>query len=195
MAHSEQLILASSSVHRRALLERLRLPFRCHAPGIDETPQPGEAPPALVERLALAKARAVARFYPQALIIGSDEVAALDGRIFPKPADPTAARRQLETMSGREVEFLTSVCLLNNATGRHQLDTVAVQVRFRPLTQAEIRRYLDIDKPYDCAGSFRSEAGGITLVHRISSNDNTALLGLPLITLQEMLRNEGYEIP
>ena len=195
MAPSEQLILASSSVHRRALLERLRLPFRCHAPGIDETPEPGEAPSALVERLALAKARAVAWFYPQALIIGSDEVAALDGRIFPKPADHAEALHQLEAMSGREVEFLTGVCLLNNRTGRHQLDTVTVQVRFRQMTQAAIRRYLDNDKPYDCAGSFRSEAGGITLVHRISSTDNTALLGLPLIALQEMLRNEGYEIP
>ena len=190
-----ELILASSSVQRRALLERLRIPFRCHPPEIDETAGADETPTALVERLAPAKALAVARLFPDALVIGSDEVAALDGRILTKPADHADAVRQLEFMSGRRVAFLTGVCLINGATGRRQLETVSVQVHFRQLTQAGIRRYLERDQPYDCAGSFKSEAGGITLVHGISSDDDTALLGLPLITLQKMLRNEGYEIP
>ena len=176
-------------------MQRLQIPFVCHPPEIDETAGENETPTALVERLALAKALTVGRLYPDALVIGSDEVAALDERIITKPEDYADAVRQLEFMSGRQVEFLTSVCLINGASGRRQLDTVTVQVQFRQLTLAGIRRYLERDKPYGCSGSFRSEAGGITLVHSISSNDDTALLGLPLITLQDMLRNEGYEIP
>ena len=190
-----QLVLASSSVHRRELLERLRLPFKCHPPDIDETPGSNETASDLVERLARAKAQKVGGSYPGALVIGSDEVAALRGRILAKPEDHADAVRQLEFMSGRQVDFLTGLCLLNSASGREQVETVTVQVHFRQLTQTEIRRYLETDRPYSCSGSFRSEAGGITLVHRISSDDNTALLGLPLIALQKMLRNEGYEIP
>ena len=148
-----------------------------------------------MERLALAKALEVAKSYPDALVIGSDEVAAVNGHILNKPEGHTGAVNQLRMMSGQVVHFLTGVCLVNSRTGRRQLDMVPVQVHFRELTDAEIHQYLNWDKPYDCAGSFKSEAAGITLVHRISCDDNTALLGLPLISLQRMLRNEGYNIP
>ena len=195
MAATMQLILASSSVHRRALLERLRLPFQSHSPNIDESSGNDETPEALVERLALSKALEVAKIYPDALIIGSDEVAVVNGQILNKPADHADAARQLRMMSGQVVNFVTGICLVNSRSGRRQLDRVDVRVHFRILTDAEIYRYLSLDQPYDCAGSFRSEAAGITLVRRISSDDNTALLGLPLISLSEMLRNEGYEIP
>lgn len=195
MSLPTQLVLASSSVHRRELLQRLRIPFECHPPDIDETPGNNETASALVARLARAKAQKVGGLHPGALVIGSDEVAALHGRILAKPEDHADAVRQLEFMSGQQVDFLTGLCLLNSASKREQVETVTVQVHFRQLTQTEIRRYLETDRPYGCSGSFRSEAGGITLVHRISSDDNTALLGLPLIALQKMLRNEGYEIP
>ena len=189
------LVLASSSIHRKELLQRLRLPFSCHPPNIDESIRVDETAPCLVERLAQAKALAVTKDYPDALVIGSDEVAALDRHILTKPEGYADAVRQLRMMSGNLVEFLTCVCLVNSRSGRQQLDTVTTEVRFRQLTDAEIDRYLDWEQPYDCAGSFKSEGGGIALVHRISSDDNTALLGLPLISLQDMLRNEGYEIP
>ena len=195
MAASMQLILASSSVHRRALLEQLRLPFRSHPPNIDESPGYDETAEDLVERLAICKALEVAKIYPDALIIGSDEVAAVDGHILNKPEGHANAVSQLKMMSGQVVDFLTGVCLVNSSTGHRQFDRVDVQVHFRKLTDTEIHRYLSLDEPYDCAGSFRSEAGGITLVRRISSDDNTALLGLPLISLSSMLRNEGYELP
>ena len=195
MTAAKELILASSSIHRIALLERLRLPFRSHPPNIDESIRSDETPAALVERLALAKALEVAKSYPDALVIGSDEVAAVNGHILNKPEGHAGAVSQLRMMSGQVVHFLTGVCLVNSRTGRRQLDMVPVQVHFRELTDAEIYQYLNWDKPYDCAGSFKSEAAGITLVHRISCDDNTALLGLPLISLQRMLRNEGYNIP
>ena len=148
-----------------------------------------------MRRLAPAKALEVAKSHPDALVIGSDEVATLKGQILNKPEDHADAVRQLRMMSGQVVDFLTGVCLVNSRTGHRQLDMVTVQVHFRVLTDAGIHRYLDWDKPYDCAGSFRSEAAGITLVDRIRSDDITALLGLPLISLQGMLRNEGYVIP
>ena len=195
MAAAMELILASSSVNRIALMERLRLPFRSHPPNIDESILCDETPVALVKRLAQAKALEVAEIYPDALVIGSDEVAALDGQILNKPEDHATAVSQLRMMSGQVVDFLTGVCLVNSRTGRRQLDVVTAQVRFRTLTEAGIHRYLEWDKPYGCAGSFKSEAAGITLVDRISGDDNTALLGLPLISLQGMLRNEGYVIP
>ena len=190
-----QLILASSSAHRKALLERLQIPFKCHSPDIDESVRDAETARALVERLSLQKALKVSQHYPDALIIGSDEVATLNGQILNKPQQYAEAARQLKLMSGQVVDFVTGVCLCNNKTGRRQLDAVTVQVQFRQLTDNGIERYLHRDQPYDCAGSFRSEASGITLVHRVTSDDDTALLGLPLIRLLEMLRNEGYEIP
>lgn len=195
MAATTELILASSSAHRIELMERLRIPFRSQPPDIDESIMDNETPAALVKRLALGKALKVAENHPGALVIGSDEVAALKGQILNKPEDHADAVRQLRMMSGQVVDFLTGVCLVNSGTGHRQFDMVTVQVHFRELTDAGIHRYLDWDKPYDCAGSFRSEAAGITLVDRISSDDNTALLGLPLISLQGMLRNEGYVIP
>jgi len=190
-----KLILASSSVHRKSLLERLRLPFSCHTPDIDESIRADETAPALVERLAREKALTIAKLHADALVIGSDEVAVTGGQILTKPAEHADAWRQLKIMSGQVVEFLTCVCLVNSRSGRQQHDTVTVEVQFRELTDTEIERYLGLDKPYDCAGSFKSEAAGITLVRRISGDDNTALLGLPLISLQGMLRNEGYIIP
>ena len=190
-----KLILASSSVHRKSLLERLRLPFSCHPPDIDESIRADETAPALVERLAREKALTIAKLHADALVIGSDEVAVTGGQILTKPAEHADAWRQLKIMSGQVVEFLTCVCLVNSRSGRQQHDTVTVEVQFRELTDTEIERYLGLDKPYDCAGSFKSEAAGITLVRRISGDDNTALLGLPLISLQGMLRNEGYIIP
>ena len=190
-----QLILASSSIHRRELFERLQLPFQRHAPNIDESIREDETAQALVERLSLEKALKVSQHYPEALIIGSDEVATLNGQILNKPEEHAEALRQLRLVSGHIVDFITGVCLLNSKTGHRQLDAVTIQVHFRQLTDAEIERYLERDKPYDCTGSFRSEAGGITLVHRISGDDDTSLLGLPLISLAGMLRNEGCEIP
>ena len=143
-------------------MERLKLPFSCQVPGIDESSQAGESAPDLVERLARAKALAVAKNHPDSLVIGSDEVAVVNERILSKPGGYERAVRQLRFMSGQVVQFLTCVCLVNGRTGRQQLDTVTVEVEFRQLTDAEIDRYLTSDKPYDCAGSFRSEAGGIT---------------------------------
>ena len=195
MTTPAKLILASSSIHRKALLERLGLPFSCHPPNIDESIRDAETARALVERLARSKALVVAKHYPDALVIGSDEIAAVDGQILTKPEGHEGAARQLRIMSGNLVEFVTSVCLVNSRSGRQQLDTVAVEVQFRTLTDTEIDRYLDWERPFDCSGSFKSEGAGITLVHRISSDDNTALLGLPLISVQGMLRNEGYTIP
>lgn len=195
MNDAPALILASSSPYRRLLLERLRLPFRCHAPNIDESQREGESPETLVERLAREKALTVAQEYPDALIIGADEVAVIAERVLSKPGNRERARRQLRLASGRVARFLTCLCLFNSRTGRQQRDTVTVEVAFRTLTDAEIERYLDLDAPYQCAGSFKAEAGGITLVERISGYDDTALLGLPLISLQKMLRNEGYAIP
>lgn len=195
MNDAPALILASSSPYRRLLLERLRLPFRCHAPNIDESQREGESPETLVERLAREKALTVAQEYPDALIIGADEVAVIAERVLSKPGNRERARRQLRLASGRVARFLTCLCLFNSRAGRQQRDTVTVEVAFRTLTDAEIERYLDLDAPYQCAGSFKAEAGGITLVERISGYDDTALLGLPLISLQKMLRNEGYAIP
>lgn len=195
MNDAPALILASSSPYRRLLLERLRLPFRCQAPNIDESQREGESPEALVERLAREKALTVAQEHPDALIIGADEVAVIADRVMSKPGNRERARRQLRLASGRVARFLTCLCLFNSRAGRQQRDTVSVEVAFRTLTDAEIERYLDLDAPYQCAGSFKAEAGGITLVERISGYDDTALLGLPLISLQKMLRNEGYTIP
>jgi septum formation protein len=188
------LVLASSSRYRRALLERFGLPFECSAPDIDEAPQGDETPSALALRLAETKARAVARQRPGALVIGSDQVAQLDGALLGKPGDAATARDQLARASGREVEFLTAVALVDGRNGavlRHVDRTV---VQFRPLDPAEIAAYVERDRPLDCAGSFRSEGLGVVLFERISSEDPTALVGLPLIALARMMRQAGIEI-
>ncbi|MDA8363619.1 MAG: Maf family nucleotide pyrophosphatase [Gammaproteobacteria bacterium] len=188
------LILASSSIFRRGLLERLQLPFRAVAPEVDEQPMPHELPPALVERLAVAKARAIAQRHPTALVIGSDQVAVQDGRIVGKPADHAAAVRQLREASGRRVVLYTGLALIDAASGRTQNEVVPFATVFRRLRDEEIENYLLKDRPYNCAGSLRSEGLGIALLERFEGDDPTALIGLPLIALRRMLENEGVRI-
>lgn len=189
-----RLILGSSSAYRRELLSRLRLPFEVMAPDIDETPLPGEAPEATACRLARAKAEAIARRAPGALVIGSDQVATLDGCQIGKPGSHARALEQLQAMRGRRVVFHTALCL---ADGRGagapavQEENVQTVVTFRDLPDSELDAYLRIEQPYDCAGSARNEGLGIALLERIESSDPTALTGLPLIALTGMLRRAG----
>ncbi|MBB6136458.1 septum formation protein [Massilia aurea] len=190
-----RLILASSSAYRRELLGRLGLPFEAIAPDLDETPLPGETPPATALRLARAKAEAVATLHPDALVIGSDQVATLDDLQIGKPGDHARALAQLQLMRGREVVFHTALCLWDgraaNPAAAAQLDNVQVRVRFRDLPDAELDAYLRIEQPYDCAGSAKNEGLGIALIDHIHSLDPTALTGLPLIALTGMLRRAG----
>ena len=192
---SRTLILGSTSRYRRELLGRLNLPFDVAAPDVDETPRPGEAPRALALRLALAKARAVAALHSQAVVIGSDQVADLDGEPLGKPGSHERATAQLRQMRGQTVVFQTAVAVVCQATGFEQVDLAAVQVRFRDLSDAEIERYLRAEQPYDCAGSAKSEGLGITLLDAIDSDDPTALIGLPLIRTCRMLRSAGLVLP
>jgi septum formation protein len=187
------LILASTSRYRRELLERLRLPFTVQAPQVDETPLAGEAPRTLAARLALAKAHAVARLDSDAVVIGSDQVADLDGRPLGKPGTHERAAGQLRAMSGRSVVFHTAVAVVCAARRYEASAVVAATVRVRPLTGAEIDRYLHLDQPFDCAGSAKSEALGIALLDAIESDDPTALIGLPLIRTCAMLRAVGLD--
>ena len=186
-----QLILASTSRYRQELLARLRLPFDAVAPEVDEAALPGEAPAALAERLALAKARAVATRYPGAIIIGSDQVAELDGKAIGKPGAHAAAAAQLRRMSGREVVFQTAVAIV--APGLAAIERAEVRVRFRDLSDAAIEAYLLADEPYDCAGSAKVESLGIALLDAVESDDPTALIGLPLIRTCALLRRAGLE--
>ncbi len=188
------LILASSSVYRRELLQRLRLPFECVSPAIDESARPDETPATTAVRLALKKARAVAAAHPQALIIGSDQVAELDGTPLGKPGNHANAVCQLRAMRGQRVVFHTALCLLDAASGRHQLENAVTTVLLRALTDAQIERYLQLEQPYDCAGSAKVESLGIALAEKITSDDPTALIGLPLIMLVSMLKREGIEV-
>ncbi|MDB5820557.1 MAG: hypothetical protein JWQ11_4197, partial [Rhizobacter sp.] len=177
----------------RELLERLRLPFTVQAPQVDEAPQPGELPAALASRLALAKAKAVAALFPQAVVIGSDQVADLDGTPVGKPGDHDHAVAQLKAMSGRQIVFQTAVAVVRADTGFEAQELVSVRVRFRSLSDAEIEHYLRAEEPYDCAGSAKSESLGIALLDAIESNDPTALVGLPLIVTCAMLRAAGID--
>jgi len=190
----QALILGSSSPYRRELLERLGLPFQCHSPQVDESPLADESPDALVARLAKLKAEAVARQYPDALVIGSDQVAELDGRILGKPGGHEQAIMQLRAASGRSVRFHTGLCLLNARTGRAQIHTVPFTVAFRTLDSAMIEDYLRREQPYGCAGSFKSEGLGIALFEAMEGDDPSSLVGLPLITLVSMLREEGVAV-
>lgn len=192
---STQLILASSSPYRRALLDRLQLRYRAVSPDIDESRGERETPEAYVRRLSQEKAAAVAARHPESLIIGSDQAAVLDGEILDKPGSHERALAQLRRASGRHVDFLTGLCLLNAARATVQTDVVRTRVHFRRLDDAAIKRYLWRERPYDCAGSFRSEGLGIVLFERIESDDPTALIGLPLIRLASMLRHEGIVLP
>lgn len=189
------LILGSTSAYRRELLQRLRTPFEAVAPDVDETPRPGERPPELARRLALAKARAVAARHPSALVIGSDQVADLGGEPLGKPGTHEKAVEQLRRMRGRTVMFQTAVAVVCLETGFEQLDLAAVRVRFRELGDAEIEAYLRAETPYDCAGSAKSEGLGIVLLDAIESDDPTALVGLPLIRTARMLRAAGLPLP
>ncbi len=191
---SRPLILGSTSAYRRELLQRLRLPFEVAAPDVDETPQPGERPPELARRLALAKARAVAQRHPSAIVIGSDQVADLGGEPLGKPGTHERAVEQLRRMRGRTVIFQTAVSVVCLETGFEQLDLAPVRVRFRDLDDAEIETYLRMETPYDCAGSAKSEGLGIALLASIESDDPTALVGLPLIRTAHMLRAAGLPL-
>jgi septum formation protein len=188
------LILASTSPYRRELLARLRLPFDVHAPEVDETPLPGETPLALAQRLALSKANTVAARFPDAVVIGSDQVADLDGEPLGKPGDHERATAQLRRMRGRTLVFQTAVAVVCAARGFAQSDVAAVRVVVRPLDDAAIEAYLRAETPYDCAGSAKSEGLGIALLDAIDSDDPTALVGLPLIRTCRMLRAAGLEL-
>ena len=190
----QKLVLASTSPYRRDLLERLRIPFETVSPDLDESALPGEAPQQTALRLAEGKARAVSASFPQALLIGSDQVAVLKGRAIGKPGNHATAVEQLLAMRGQSVVFHTAVCVLNTATGKVQIEDVPTSVTLRHLEPAQVERYLEIETPYDCAGSARIESLGIGLVERVTSDDPTALIGLPLIALCRMLRNEGLDV-
>ena len=188
------LVLGSTSAYRRELLARLHIPFEVAAPDVDETPFSGEAPQALAERLALAKARTVAARFPKAVVIGSDQVADLNGLSLGKPGTHDKAVAQLRQMRGQTVVFQTAVAVMCLETGFEQHGLAAVRVKFRDLTDEEIENYLQLEQPYDCAGSAKSEGLGIALLDTIESDDPTALIGLPLIRTCQMLRAAGMTL-
>ena len=188
-----ELILGSTSPYRRELLERLRLPFGVLSPDVDETPHLDESPANLALRLALSKAQAVARQRPEAVIIGADQVADVDGQAMGKPGSHARATEQLRLMRGRSVVFQTAVAVVCIATGFERVALAPVTVRFRDLSDVEIERYLQLEQPYDCAGSAKCETLGITLLNAIESDDPTALIGLPLIRTAALLRAAGLD--
>jgi septum formation protein len=190
---ARRLILASTSRYRRDLLARLRLPFEVRAPAVDERPHDGEKPAQIAVRLALAKAEAIAAGELDAVVIGSDQVADLDGLAIGKPGDHERATAQLAAMRGRTVIFQTAVAVVCRASGFCAAELVAVTVRFRDLSDAEIERYLRAETPYDCAGSAKIETLGIAVVESVESNDPTALIGLPLIRTCALLRRAGID--
>ena len=189
-----KLILASSSPFRRELLERLKIPFEVIAPEVDESPRSGETPQKLVERLAIEKARKIAAQSPDALVIGSDQVAVYDGRIVGKPHTHDKAVQQLRSASGKAVTLYTGLALINAATQRVQCEVIPYRVVFRALSDAQIESYLRKEQPYSCAGSVRSEGLGIALLEKFEGDDPNTLIGLPLIRLVRMLENEGIKI-
>lgn len=188
------LILASTSPYRRALLQRLQLPFHCVAPDADETPLAGEAADALASRLALAKARSVATAHPASLVIGSDQVACLQGRLLGKPGNRDNARQQLQASAGRAVEFFTGLALCCGKSGFEAVLVAPFTVHFRQLDSSAIDNYLTREQPFDCAGSFKCEGLGIALFERMVGDDPTSLEGLPLIGLTSLLQRAGYPV-
>jgi len=195
-SHPQQtLVLASTSPFRKALLQRLGLVFETLSPEVDETALQGESAGAMVKRLSAAKARAGARPYPDALIIGSDQVAVCEDDVLGKPGKHENARRQLARLAGHRVSFLTGLCLYDASTGRAKLDLVPYHVTFRRLTDQQIERYLRAEQPYNCAGSFKSEGLGISLFESMEGEDPNALIGLPLIRLVSWLNEAGIAIP
>ena len=189
-----KLILGSTSAYRRELLSRLRVPFEVKAPGVDETPLPAEKPADLAMRLALAKARAVATQFPDCVVIGSDQVADLEGEALGKPGNHERAVAQLRQMRGKTVVFQTALAVVCLESGFESQSLAQVQVKFRDLTDSEIENYLRAETPYDCAGSAKSEGLGIALLDKIDSDDPTALVGLPLIRTAQMLRAAGIPL-
>jgi septum formation protein len=189
------LVLASSSAYRQELLRRLHMPFKVAAPNIDETPLAGETGAETAARLARLKANAVAGEFAPALVIGSDQVAECEGLRLDKPGERSKALAQLRWVSGKEAIFHTALALLNTTTAMAQTEVIATRVRFRSLSDPEINRYLDAEPAYDCAGSAKSEGLGISLLDEITGSDPTALIGLPLIALCRMLRNETVPVP
>ena len=189
-----KLVLGSTSPYRRELLKRLRIPFEVAAPGVDETPQATETPKQLACRLAMAKARAVAAQFPACVVIGSDQVADLDGQALGKPGNHARAIAQLQQMRGKTVIFQTAVAVVCVETGFAQMDLAPVKVKFRDLTDFEIEAYLQAETPYDCAGSAKSEGLGIALLEAIDNDDPTALVGLPLIRTCRMIQAAGIRV-
>jgi 7-methyl-GTP pyrophosphatase len=192
---TNSLILASSSRYRRDLLKRLAVPFKSWSPDLDEAPHPSEPPRETAVRLARAKAAAGGKRFPRAWVIGSDQVADLDGKAIGKPGTLENARAQLRELSGHTVLFHTALCLWHERLERRHERLVTTQVAFRRLTDAEIERYLERESALDCAGSAKSEGLGISLLSRLGGDDPTALVGLPLIALAAMLRAEGFDVP
>lgn len=194
MTPEHRLVLASTSPYRRALLERLAVPFSVADPEVTEEQRPGEAPEATAGRLAEAKARAVANRYPDSLVIGSDQVAVCNGEVLGKPLTHANAFRQLRMLSGREALFHTAVCVHNTRTGVTRIRVVPCRVTFRKLDEATIEHYLAKEQPYDCAGSAKSEGLGIALIAKMDSEDPSALVGLPLIALVDLLAEQGLNV-
>jgi septum formation protein len=190
-----RIVLASTSHYRAELLQRIIPNFERAAPATDETPVPGESPEVRAKRLAVAKAHAVAALHHDALVIGSDQVAALDNVVLHKPGDIQTAHRQLRASSGKHVDFFTGLCVEDGRDGHRQTAVDHTRVIFRELEEAEIKRYVALENPLDCAGSFKSEGAGIALFERIETVDPTALIGLPLIALARMLRAAGVPLP
>ena len=192
---TNSLVLASSSRYRRELLKRLGVAFKSVSPDVDEAPHGSEMPRQMAIRLAREKAEAVGKRHPSAWIIGSDQVADLDGQPIGKPGTLDAAREQLQALSGHTVLFHTALCFANSRLGRRHERVVTTDVVFRRLTDTEIERYLEREPAFDCAGSAKSEGLGISLLSRLGGDDPTALIGLPLIALSAMLRAEGFDVP
>ena len=190
----KKLILASSSAYRRALLDKLGLPYECISPDIDESARDGESPETLARRLSLEKAQAIARHNSDALIIGSDQVAVLDGALIGKPLNHDRARDQLLRASGRCVRFVTGLCLLDSDSQQSQVEAIDFRVHFRRLSADQVERYLKREQPYQCAGSFKAEGLGIALFERLEGDDPNSLIGLPLIRLIRMLENAGVQV-
>src|SRR5258705_5866244 len=194
MAQPRRIVLASTSAYRKELLGRLGLAFEVAAPAVDERPLSGEAPEQTALRLAALKAQSVRQAHRDALIIGSDQVATSGGRVLGKPGDHATATRQLRSLSGKSADFHTALALLDAANGSVQTRVVPCRVHFRELDEARIERYLQKEKPYDCAGSAKAEGLGIALIARIDTEDPTSLIGLPLIALTEMLEHAGLAV-
>ena len=192
---SKQLVLGSTSPFRYEVMKKLHIPFTTAAPNIDETPLLNEQPLSMIRRLTRLKAQAVAKTHPNSLIISSDQCSVLEGEIIGKSHHYDNAVRQLRNSSGKKVDFLTGLCVYDSTNDRYELDVIPFSVEFRVLTDEDIHRYIMHDQPFNCAGSFKSEGLGITLFKRLIGDDPNTLIGLPLIRLCEMLRNQGISLP